>query len=216
MQSPAGACCRARLVRMSSPKVACCLSMISSAHFTAFVSRLERHLDTMRSIRLSGDFENQEFVSNTASRKFMGFLLFWKAARCLRTPLQGLAFVSRRPSVRFVHFVHFIHIPPWVVSQGGYACGCAVCACDAGVRTRVQRAFGVCAVVRVVLLRAWGSWRVWVPRRRTASAGPNPKGRHVPTAREPHAPHTHASLPPTLRGGGLLRIPGLHRSAQSV
>ena len=45
---------------------------------------------------------------------------------------------------------------------------------------------------------------------------PNTKGRHDPTARDPIHQYTPASLPPTLRGGGLLRIPGLHRSAQSV
>ena len=45
---------------------------------------------------------------------------------------------------------------------------------------------------------------------------PNPKGRHDPTARDPIHQYTPASLPPTLQGGGLLRIPGLHRSAQSV
>ena len=34
----------------------------------------------------------------------------------------------------------FIHMPPWCVNQRGYACGCAGCACDTGLRTRVQRA----------------------------------------------------------------------------
>ena len=46
---------------------------------------------------------------------------------------------------------------------------------------------------------------------------PNPKGRPAPTAKIPHAPaHTLASLPPTFRVRGQLRIPGLHCSAVRV
>ena len=54
-----------------------------------------------------------------------------------------------------IPFHSFIHIPP-----RGHACGCAGCACVAGVRTRVQRALGVCAVVHEALMRAWRKMRV--------------------------------------------------------
>ena len=118
-------------------------------------------------------------------------------------------------SFHFISF-HFIHTPPWVKSQGSYVRACATCLCHARVCTGVLRAqcvyCGVCGPFSARGVKARPSPLPEASRK----LHPNPKGRHDPTARDPIHQHTPASLPPTLRGGGLLRIPGLHRSAQSV
>ena len=72
----------------------------------------------------------------------------------------------------------FIHITPWI-SHGGHACGYTVCACDAGVRTRAQRALGVYAVV------LWSFYRVW---QKVRPSPPEEDGR----CRTPHT-HQHAT-----------------------
>ena len=107
------------------------------------------------------------------------------------------------------------HIPPSVKSQGGYVGACAVCPCDARVCTA---ALSVCVL--------WYTCRPFSARGVKARPSPlaeasrklhpNPKGRHDPTARDTIHQYTPASLPPTLREGDLLRIPGLHCSAQSA
>ena len=76
-------------------------------------------------------------------------------------------------------------MPPWVVSQGGYACDRAVRARGASVCARAQRALGVRAVVHVVtqFLFARG---VRVLRRSTGHC-------RTPTARVDTAPPQEGS-----------------------
>ena len=93
-----------------------------------------------------------------------------------------------------------IHMPPWCVRQGGFACGCV-----ARVRgAQVQRALGVCVVVRVVT-------RSFIARGEIARRSPSAErgDGHTPTLRvdthrrrAPHA-HTHNTcLTPTDLPGG--------------
>ena len=95
---------------------------------------------------------------------------------------------------------------------------CAECAGNARVCTVVLRALGVCAVVHVVSFSARGAQARLSP---LAEAGRTPH--HLPqgSTRSHHEETTYTrtprtSLPPTFRGGGPPRIPGLHQSAQSV
>ena len=82
-------------------------------------------------------------------------------------------------------------MPPWIVSQGGYACGCV-----ARVSAHECSALSVCvcAVVHVVT-HSFSARGVKARPSPLAEASrklhPNPKGRHDPTAGGPHMhPHT--------------------------
>ena len=97
-------------------------------------------------------------------------------------------------------------------------CTCVSCACATRVFARWCCALSVCVLRCMRSLFARG---VSACRSPLAEAGqephPNPKGstrlhREVTT----YTSTPLASLPPTFQVGGLLRIPGLHCSAQSV
>ena len=108
----------------------------------------------------------------------------------------------------------FIHIPPWVESQGGYASAQTTClCCTRGYALSVCMYCGACGPFSARGAKA----RLSPLAEASQKLNPIPKGRPAPTAKVPHAPaHTLASLPPTFRGGGLLRIPGLHCFVQYV
>ena len=136
--------------------------------------------------------------------------------------LHVLCYAALRVAPRRACRIAFIHMPPWIVSQGGYACGCVARVRGARECARVQRALHICcgACGDTLLFRAWGdcaSESLGGARRRPH---PNPKGRHAPTAGKPdiHPDTTQSlsSLPPTFRVGELPGIPRLHCSAQSM
>ena len=98
-------------------------------------------------------------------------------------------------------------------------CGSAKRMCHAGVSAaRSQCAYAVVHVATLFLFARGDECASESLGRAQQLLHPNPKGRHAPTAGRSHMhPHHHTSLfhRPS-REGGLLRIPGLHCSAQSV
>ena len=93
---------------------------------------------------------------------------------------------------------------PWLVSQGGYACGCMARQRGAREVARVQRALGACAVAHVVT-HSFSARGEIARRSPLAERG----DRHTPTQRvDMHPPQEgptctyapHAPLPPTFLG----------------
>ena len=97
-------------------------------------------------------------------------------------------------------------------------CGSAKCMCHARVSAaRSQCAYAVVHVATLFLFARGDKCASESLGRAQQLLHPNPKGRHTPTAGRSHMhPHSTRLSSTDLPGGGLLRIPGLHCSAQSV